>query len=112
MYIIKFLLYFSISYILLSIPIKDRPLFLHINKFTAPYTSKLFAYTADGVQKGIKSGKKFFSNSSPDLNDFIKSSKSAIKKEGQKSLELLDEKDLPLESYTAEEEELIKQLSQ
>ena len=39
---IRFFLYFSLSFLILSIPIKEKPLFYHIDQLATPYTHTAF----------------------------------------------------------------------
>ena len=56
---IKFLFYFSISFILLSIPIKKRQLFYHLDQLATPYTYPIFNKTRNFIQEQLSERKIF-----------------------------------------------------
>ena len=83
MFIIKFLFYFSLSFIILSFPIENKNVFFHLNKVAKPYTQKIFEMVGTKVETGIQKGsifsKKLFSNTLP-AEDKIKSTLSSMSK--------------------------------
>lgn len=75
---------FTATVFFLSIEVSDRPIFDHIYKRISPLTQatqdkaeSFFNGTVDSTQKVSK---KFFDNSTPKVNDAVKSKMSAIKK--------------------------------
>lgn len=105
MFVIRFVIYFTISFTILSIPVGRNNIFFHLQKVSSPYTQKLFTFIKNQTDESLKSGKKFFSNSSPEKSDQISSKLSSTKK---KDSEL--ERELAQESYTNEEKELLRKL--
>lgn len=83
MFIIKFFIYFSISFTILSFPIGNKSIFFHLNQVAKPYTQKVFKMIGSNVESGLQEGsvisKKLFSNSLP-TEDKIKSSLSSMSK--------------------------------
>ena len=107
--LLKSSLTFVICYLLLTVPLNDRPLFYHLHEKTSPYTNKIIFFMIEKAKTSVYSAKKLFINSNPALNeDTVNSKYSSVAKKIKKKEDL--EKDLPLDSYTVEEEELIKKL--
>ncbi len=100
MFIIKFFLYFSISFFILAIPIGGNPIFYSLEEAARPITGKLFAFMKESSNEGIKKGtavtKKFFSNTIPPKKDIVKIKESGTKK--------------PLGKYTEEEKEFLEKI--
>lgn len=69
--IFKFALSFSFSFIILSYPINDRPIFEHMSSVTAPYTqnvlSQINLFFGTTIQSSKKLGEQLFSNSVPTI---------------------------------------------
>ena len=98
MFIIKFFLYFSLSFFILAIPIGGNPLFYSLEETARPITGKLFTYVKKKSKEGLETGtevtKKFFSNTVPPKKDSVRVKESGTKK--------------PLGKYTAEEKEFLQ----
>ena len=50
---IKFLVYFTISFLLLSIPIKQKQLFYHLDQWITPYAQPVLNKTKSFVEKQL-----------------------------------------------------------
>lgn len=101
-FIIKFSIYFSISFLILSIPVgTDQKVFNYIDQLARPYTGKIFDSTKKVITENYsdvtKVSKKLFNNTAPS-SDALESNLSAIKKEIN---------DLPSEDYTQEERDAV-----
>lgn len=103
---IKFLIYFSVSFLILSIPVNsDKHVFDYLEKVARPITSKVFFFINQKTKEGIKESKKLFTNSEPIIKDKIKSTfSSAVKKTNHLNKKSSDE------HYTEEEKEAIKKI--
>lgn len=107
---IKFILYFTISFIILSIPVsEDKALFDIANQLAKPYTTKLFIKIKTSISENISDAKelpsRFFDNTSEkDANviDRVIEKKSALNK--KKIFESSND------NYTREEKEAILQI--
>ncbi|EQC47072.1 hypothetical protein M899_0189 [Bacteriovorax sp. BSW11_IV] len=105
MFLFKFIFNFSLSFILLSIPVKNKPVFSHIYDVTKPYTQKIITFseeTFNTIYVDVSAVmKKSYSNSSPESleEDSLSLSASAS-----------DEIDSHAESYTDEEKEALKKI--
>ncbi len=108
--IFKFSFYFILSFFILSIPINQRTFFGCITDYTSKYTTPIYASVKNNAHRGIERGKKFakklFSNSIPaeKVSDSITRQYSAPQKDH-------NEFELPADSYTVEEKELIRKLT-
>jgi len=109
-FIFKFFLYFSISFIILSFPLGEKPLFEHVNKFAKPYTTNIYksvkSNVTSGLNKGSQIGHDLFLNTTP-KTDKVKTKYSALKKSNKK---IEEEIDFHHETYTIEEKELLKKV--
>ncbi len=67
--LIKLTFYFTLSFLVLSIPLENNTIFSQLNKITSPYTAPVFAQIKLALNKGVDDGttfaKRIFSNSSP-----------------------------------------------
>jgi hypothetical protein len=110
MFIIKFALYFGLSFLILSFPVRNRTVFYYMNDMTRPYTQEIFSdvkiKTDDGIKSTIAFGKKLFNNSRPNI-DRVKTRNSAIKKKTHRKIERTE---APHGDYTEEERELLKKV--
>lgn len=85
MLLFKFTIFFSLSFLILTIPVKGKKLFYILDTYTSPLTSQLgknFQGTAD-------LGKQLFINSNPRhsiYNDQVKKKQAAILKERKKHI--------------------------
>ncbi|MCO4792988.1 MAG: hypothetical protein KC493_04710 [Bacteriovoracaceae bacterium] len=112
---IKFTVYFSISFIIMCIPVNNKTLFNLIHKHAKPYTTQIFSkveYEAgEQIKKGSKFTKKFFSNSNPPHQDQVISKFSSTRKETFKNVEELIKNDgEDSEEYSREEKELLNKI--
>lgn len=109
-FIFKFCLYFSISFIILSFPLGEKPLFEHVNKFAKPYTTNIYksvkSNVSTGITKGSQLGHDLFLNTSPKI-DKVKTKNSSVKKSEKKIEEEINSHH---ETYTVEERELLKKV--
>jgi len=109
MFLLKFLFYFSISFILLCIPIKHATVFDYLHEFVAPVTQPLFESVRDKTEAGFEESKriglKLFSNARPKKQDSVRLKKSSIKKESTNNNHSIHENE-----YTVEEEDLLKKV--
>lgn len=103
---IKFLFYFSLSFLILSFPLKeDKHVFDYLEQVARPVTSKIYFFIDKKTKEGIKESKKFFTNSEPVIKDKIKSTFSSAIKKDKKVEQKTDD-----ENYTDEEKEAIKKI--
>lgn len=108
-FIFKSIIYFSLSFLVLSINIENRPLFQHAYKISAPYTKKvlevIYISGNEVFSKGKRVIKKMFVNSSPKVpQDTVNSIySSSIGPRASDSKAQLDQ-------YTEEEKEMIKRI--
>ncbi len=114
MFIIKFFITFSFSYLILNIPILNKTVFDHLNYFTDEYTQQLYSHAGNLTKKSIylskKFSKKLFTNSNPEDDDNIVS-KLGRDSKTPKQYKVFNSKTFnPHDSYTAEEEELLRKL--
>lgn len=110
---VKFLIYFSISFLILCIPIKgDKHVFDYLEEVARPLTSKVYFFLNEKTNEGLRESKKIFTNSAPIIKDKIKSSLSSAAKKGKKIKEDVKDnlKDEKFENYTIEEREAIKKI--
>lgn len=82
--IFKFTIAFSLSYLILSFNIGNKPIFYHLNGFTGPVGENIQNSLGKSVTTSLKKskelGKQLFESSSPRVIDSIKSKQSSIKK--------------------------------
>lgn len=107
MFIFKFIFNFSVSFILLSIPVNKKPVFSHLYDFTKPYTQRIIGFSEEAFQTIYVDVsailKKSYSNSTPSAleEDSLNLSASAS-----------EEIESHAESYTDEEKEALKKIFQ
>jgi hypothetical protein len=110
-FIVKFIIYFSVSFVILSFPLPKGTLFNMLHSQTNQYTESLFnsisLQAKNGVKKGTSYTKKIFSNSNPTIQDKVFSQFSSTKK--QNYLEKV-ETDLDGEKFTNEEKEILNKI--
>jgi len=113
-FMIKFTVYFSISFVILCIPIQNRTLFNIIHKHAKPYTTQIFSEAekaaSNQIDKGSKFTKKFFSNSNPDHQDKVMAKFSSTKKPLVENIDELMKDEEHDEGYTAEEREMLNKI--
>lgn len=105
---LKFFITFCVSFVLLSIPVQNKPLFYYLNDWAKPITDEVFMGSKDvlldGVKKSKNFGQKLFNNTVP--QDEISLQNSSIdKKEMIKKIEHDHG-----ESYTEEEKDMLKKI--
>ncbi len=111
MFIIRFAIYFSISFLILSIPLKNGSLYDKIQSYAAPSTERLFdntkAATSALFSQFKKYGSKLFTNILPERkkSDRVNSKRSAPKRELSHGPTLK-----PEDSYTQEETRLLEKI--
>ena len=104
MFVIKFILYFSLSFFILNIPIGGNPLFYSLEEVARPITDNLFTFmkesSKESIKKGTEATKKLFTNTIPPKastkKDVVKEKRSSTKK--------------PLGKYTEEEKEFLQNI--
>lgn len=106
--ILKFAVYFTISFAILCIPLQNKVLFVYLYETIGPKSEKIVNNITDNTAHSIKTGfkitKKFFDNSKPQSFDEIKGSvSSGVVKMGEKLEEVKDE-------ITYEEEKFLKKV--
>lgn len=110
MFIIKFAIYFTISFIILSFPIGSKPIFSHLNKVAKPYTTELFANLTDkakdNLEAGKEIGKKMFSTKI-NKQDLINTQFSSTQRNENKKIKKELKKEIHKDNYTPEEKELL-----
>lgn len=71
-FIFRATFYFTLSFLILSIPINNKAIFIHLNQHTSPLFKGITSDIESGFQKGVNRTKNFtkklFSNSSPQLS--------------------------------------------
>lgn len=107
-FILKFSLYFTLSFFILSLPIQDGPLFDKIYNITSPVTQDIVSYVKKKIGRTTTDlqevGQKAFSNTKdiPKAQDQVSSELSSnVKKEIEKH-----------DSYTVEERESLLKVLQ
>lgn len=103
---IKFCFAFCFSFLLLSLPLNDKPLFFYLDDWARPFTSRVFKHTQivflESVEDGKSFGKKIFNNNLPkaesEQKDTIQTKSSAL------------EKDIQLDNYTDEEKDMLSKI--
>ncbi len=108
MFILKFLFYFTVSFLILNFPIGEKKVFNHIENISDPYAKKvynaIYKQTKEVFKEGAKASKQAFNNTSI-KEDIVKTQKSS--QQAKKKV------NLPKDSYTPEEESaLLKILSE
>jgi len=81
MFVLKFIFYFTLSFIILCVPVSQKNVFFYLDKAAAPYTKEIFSIIKKKAIEGKKIGKKFFNNSTPKVSDSVNSSYSSTQKE-------------------------------
>ncbi len=113
-FMIKFTVYFSISFVILCIPIQNKTLFNIIHQHARPYTTQIFSEVEKAastqIQKSSKFTKKFFSNSDPEQQDKVMAKFSSTKKPPVENVEELMKDEDHEEGYTVEERELLNKI--
>ncbi len=105
MFILKFFFYFTISFIILCVPVSQKNIFYYLDKAAAPYTEEIFSVIRSKAIEGKKIGENFFNNSTPKVSDSVNSSYSSTKKKN--NLEEQLEHDHSEEPYTVEEKQML-----
>lgn len=82
MFILKFVFYFALSFLILSIPVGDnRVLFNSLHSLVSPHADKLLDSTKDKIHKTAYYSKKLYSNSEPQYSDKVRTKMAAVKKD-------------------------------
>lgn len=114
MFVFKFVGYFFISFIIMSFPIKNRPVFEHLDRFLRPSTEKIYIILKRNAKEGAQIGKdilkKIFNNTSL-KEDKLKTKISSIQKK-KNIIEEIKKEDKTLDEYTDEEKELLRKVFQ
>ena len=114
---IKFTIYFAISFAILCIPFgENQRLFDALYSWASPYAKEAVSTTKQKIATTTHYSKKLFSNSTPSgTNDEVSLQKSAIQRNGDSNEELsgndaginLESADSENQTYTDEEKEQI-----
>ncbi len=84
-FVLKFLLFFSVSFLILTFTYDGRSFFDILDETTAPVIDSAVSTVKQGLRKGFSMGKDFgkriFSNSIPSYSDKVKSSQSGLLRE-------------------------------
>lgn len=117
MFILKFVFYFALSFLILSIPIgENRVLFNSIHVAISPYADKFLHSTKDKINKTAYYSKKLYSNSEPQYTDKVRSKMAGLKKEADDVVigfkeEVIDENGNPTyDHYDDDEEYRLRQI--
>ena len=105
-FLIKFSIYFTISFFILNFPISDKKIFNHLEALTDPIANKVYKKIGTNSDEFLKEGKKvtkkLFNNTSE--KDVVRTGHSSSFKKANS---------LPKDDYTPEEREaLLKILNQ
>lgn len=107
---LKFLISFCVSFVVLSIPVQQKPLFYYLNRWAEPITQEIFTGSKEVLIEGVKQsktfGKKLFNNTAPAGDDISLQSSSVVKK--KKTLEDIHHD----ETYTEEEKNMLLNILQ
>jgi len=105
--LLKFAITFSVSFLLLSIPVQRKPLFYYLNDWASPVTKEIFtgsrSVLLDGVKKGKKIGSKLFNNTIPEGDNLSLQSSSVDRQKVKK--EIIQHPD-----YTDEEKDMLSKI--
>lgn len=105
MFLIRFVFYFTLSFLILCIPIGDnRNLFDKLHSLATPYADKALKTTKQKLSSTKRYSQKLYSNSEPVEKDEVKNKSAAIKK---KTINL---NKAPEETYTDEEEARLRKV--
>jgi hypothetical protein len=88
MFVIKFLIYFTISFIILCIPVSQKNIFFYLDKAAAPYTNEIFSTISSKAKLGKQISSKLLNNTDPGVIDSVKSSYSSTLKKNDPVKEL------------------------
>lgn len=119
--VIKFFIAFCVSFVLLSIPIQEKPVFYYLNQWAEPITQEIFSSSKKVIIDGVKEtkviSKKMFNNTKP-KEDHISIKSSSLDKMKISQQELEDEVRDEIEGikhsdeYTDEEKNMLNQILQ
>jgi hypothetical protein len=62
LFFFKFSIYFILSFLILSVPISDRPIFFYLYEKVSPYSQTFFNSLKKEAAEGIKQGKQIGKN--------------------------------------------------
>ncbi|MFZ8933243.1 MAG: hypothetical protein ACO20H_00230 [Bacteriovoracaceae bacterium] len=107
-YLLKFFIYFTISFAILCIPIQKQRAFDHIYDFAIPTARSLIrSFKKDALENiriGKKLGKKYLLNVEPvQIEDTVSNGHAAAQGYIESNIE-------PIDEYTAEEKEILKKI--
>lgn len=105
-FILRFVVYFTISFAILSIPIgNNRQLFNLLSSLVSPYATDAVESTKQKISTTTHYSKKLYSNSEPNAKvDQVKTKMAGIKKAVKEAVEL------PEDTYTEEEQERLRRV--
>ena len=114
--VLKFMIAFCFSFVLLSIPIQQKPMFYYLNDWASPITQEIFSSSKQALMKGVKStkkiGNKMFNNTRPEQDKINVQSSSVNKKSRDYDHELEHEIEgiKHSDEYTDEEKNMLNQI--
>jgi nicotinamide mononucleotide adenylyltransferase len=116
--VIKFFIAFSFSFVLLSIPIQEKPIFYYLNEWARPITKEIFSSSRSAILEGVKEtktiGKKMFNNTRPKEDEISTTSSSLDKHSHHESIdeEMRDEIEgiKHSDEFTDEEKNMLNQI--
>lgn len=104
MFIIRFAIYFSISFAIMCIPLgNEQHLFDKLYQMVTPYADKAMNTTKKKFSSTKRYTKKFYSNSEPFEKDEVKTHYAAIKKTAAPAAQRSND-----DTYTEEERERLR----
>ncbi len=101
-FVFKFVLYFIVSFIILSFPVSNKTIFTHLNSVTTPLSHKILQKIETSIHQSSIWSKKIFTNSTPTQNKT-----STVQNDNAKSKKA---KDLIQGPHTPEERELLEKI--
>lgn len=108
-FILKFMISFVVSFLILSIPMGKVTIFEGLSKVTSPYTQKVFSLISKNSKEIVgvtkEASGKFFDNTKPALVDQVMEQSSSVSRGLGEALE----EDL-VEDYTSEERALLEKI--
>lgn len=109
MFIIRFVFYFTLSFLILCIPIGNgKQLFDKLFTMVTPYAREVVKTTKQKISSTKKYSKKLYTNSSPQEEiDEIKTKQAANEKKRKK---ILKENKDPEDIYTEEEQDRLRKV--
>ncbi|MDA9189737.1 hypothetical protein N9O57_02025 [bacterium] len=109
--IIKFIFFFGVSFLILSFPISKKPAFYYLHESSSHLIAPLFTKSKSKIKESSNHSKNIFSKLFNNIKP-VKKAKTVkidkIKKQESATLKKVPQKEL--DSYTDEEQELLKKV--